>query len=87
VGFLDARTFEKTFSLLIEKYCSAEKLLLSKVAYEAGIAIIKNFGEQACVLSSILEKYMNKTDRPQYQVSSLIFLGVLSPFIKDRANQ
>ena len=50
---------------------------------EAGIAIIKHFGKlHSEQLLVILEKLMKSTQG----ISSIIFLGVLAPFLKEAKN-
>lgn len=82
--YIPADKLESIFEVLIKQYTSDDQMVsLNKRSMEAGIAIIKFYGKQHSEqLLVILEKLMKSTQG----ISSIIFLGVLAPFLKDAKN-
>ncbi|KAL4445680.1 hypothetical protein ABPG74_006231 [Tetrahymena malaccensis] len=76
------------FNLFVSKYCNPSLTLLMDSSMQCGIELIKKFGSaHNNILVQIFDKYLksNNPEDTNKQISSIVFLGVCSPYIKNKS--
>ena len=87
IGFITAELISPIFTLLVTKYCSPAQQMLSQASVRCGIDVVRAHGKSlGATIVQVLEKFLkNATIRQENQISTLVFLGVASPFVTNKA--
>lgn len=79
---------QKLIDLIINKYASTGQGLLVQESLEAGVEILKLWGDQLHKqLLPILEKYMDEKNKQESKaICAVIYLGILAPYLKNSSD-